>query len=164
MATFTDATAFANHIAGYGKRIESADSRALRAELEAITLIVKKHGARYRIKGRSGGRFGLGAKMSGPYGYGGTSIGYIDADPAGFWAIIERGAGPHIIRPRRRGRGGRGSKRALTTPYGIFAIVHHPGTGGSIGHPWASAVAEAKVVGPKVYEHALVSSVFGVAA
>jgi hypothetical protein len=176
MATFTDATAFANHIAGYGKRIEGADRMALKAELDAVTIIVKKHGSRYKLRGRTGGKWPLGAKASGPYAYGGTQLGYVDADPKGFWTIVQKGAGPHWIGPRKIGARARRNAIRRGSPIGekggIFASgyehpifgVLHPGTHGAIGDPWGKAMAEASVVGPKVYEHALVSSVFGVAA
>ncbi len=162
MATFTNVSDFASHVAGYGKKIEGVQSRAVKAAAEVAAIAIKQAGSRYRFKGRSGGKFSLGAKVEGPFGYAGNFIAYVKADPAGFWAMVERGTHPHIIRPRRRGRRGAGSKRALATPYGVFAVVHHPGTG-SIGHPWREGVAKADVLSAKVYQRE-VASVLGLAA
>ena len=47
--------------------------------------------------------------------------------PAGPWAILNDGANPHVIRPRRRR--GRGRRGALgVSGFGVYASVSHPGS------------------------------------
>src|SRR5262245_32516577 len=62
--------------------------------------------------------------------------------------FLERGAGPHQIRPRRR-RG----KRALSTPYGPRASVQHPGSPGK--QTWSRGVAASIGDVPAVYQREL---------
>ena len=162
MATFTDPRAFADHVAGYGQRIQGVQPKAVKAAAEVAAIAIRQAGSRYHFKGRSGGRFALGARVEGPYGYAGNFIAYVKADPAGFWAMIEKGTRPHVITPRRRGRRGSGGKKVLSTPYGFFPIVHHPGTG-PVGHPWQVGVAKARLASAKAYEREVVS-VLGLAA
>ena len=164
MAVFTDPHAFAAHIGAYGPKIKGANFAATKAAAEAARAALSRSGSRFRLKGRTGRRFALGAKVDGPHAYGGNVYAYVIADPAGFWHLIEKGAKPHVIQPRRRGRRGSGSKKALAVPgYGYFAKVHHPGTG-SIGHPWQIGVQVAKKVAPEVYSQVMLGSVFGKAA
>lgn len=178
MATFTDVNSFAQHVAGYGKRVEGASAKALKAEMEAIAIVVKQQGERYHIKGRGGKSWPLGAKTQGPYPYGGTVYGYVLADPAGFWMLVEKGSykkpGGWDIYPRKIGkRAQRNAERrgqtlvqrkSLSVPgRGYFAKVHHPHIG-AIGHPWRVAMVAAERVGPKVYEAEIVRSVFAKAA
>jgi hypothetical protein len=158
LATFTSAAAFGNHVSQYGVKIERAQPGAVKAAAEVAAAAIRQSGAKYKVKGRSGGKFKLGAKVDGPYGFGGNWIAYVRADPAGFWALIEKGAKPHIIKPRRRGRRGAGGKKALSFDGGAFAIVHHPGTG-SIGKPWEIGVAKAGLVASQAY-NAKVRAVF----
>ena len=170
MATFTSAPAFAAHIGQYGERIKGANRNATKAAAEAAGAAIRRSGSRYRLRGRTGNRFALGARVEGPYGYGGNFYAYVKADPAGMWKLVEEGARPHVIRPRgagrgrRRGRGAVASRKALNVPgYGYFAKVDHPGTG-PIGHPWRDGLAVANRVGPQAYQQVLLSSAFGRAA
>jgi hypothetical protein len=160
MATFTDPNAFAAHVAGYGKRIDGARGMATKAAAEVAAVSLRRAGSKYKVKGRTGKAWALGAKVQGPYSAGSNSIAYVLADPVGFWTLIEEGARPHIIKPRRRGRGGRNSKKVLAIPgYGYFAEVHHPGTG-SIGHPWKTGTLAAKRAAPLAFERTLIPAVF----
>lgn len=165
MATFTDPSAFAAHIGQYGTKIKGANFTATKAAAEAAATAIRRSGSRYRIKGRTGKRWALGAKVTPGAASGSNVRFYVNADPAGFWVLVEKGAGPHVIRPRRRGRGGRDTRKALAVPgRGYFAKVNHPGTGGAIGNPWGQGLAVAKKIGPQAYGQALLSSVFGKAA
>lgn len=66
----------------------------------------------------------------------------MSARPAGPWAIVERGAAPHVIRARR-GEGG------LFVAGQFFEEVHHPGTTGL--HVWDGAEpALDRAVGPAI--------------
>jgi hypothetical protein len=149
MATFTSAAAFVRHIGQYGERIAVAEDKALKAAALAAVTDIRAEAAPFHIRGRSGKKIPLKA------GYeilGSSAV--ITARPGGAWQIIEEGAGPHIIGPRRkRGRGrGRGRRAAVAVPgLGIFAYVRHPGTGGSIGKPWAKGSAKAKRSAPTAY-------------
>jgi hypothetical protein len=170
MATFTSVSPFANHITKYGLNIERSTPKATKAAADAAATVLRNEGAKYKIKGRSGGKFKLGAKVEGPYGYGGNFIAYVKGEPAGFWAMIEKGTKGHWIGPKghtrgRRQRKGQKGAQALfgagyAHPYQF--PVWHPGTGGAIGHPWKIGVAKANVVAPKAFEKAM--SIFGKAA
>jgi hypothetical protein len=160
VATFTDPHAFAAHVAGYGKRIDGARGAATKAAAEVAATALRQSGSRFKVRGRTGKSWALGAKVQGPYSAGSNSIAYVLADPVGFWTLIEEGARPHIIRPRRRGRRGSSSAKVLAIPgYGYFAQVHHPGTG-SIGHPWKAGTMIAKRTAPLAFERALIPAVF----
>jgi hypothetical protein len=169
MATFTDPRAFAQHVGDYAKVIAEANPKATKLAAEACAEIVRKNGARFHIKGRSGKAFELGAKIEGLRISGNTGQAYVivKADPAGFWKLIEKGAKPHMIRPKRarRGRGrGRGKGQGRVTA-AVFASgyehpvreVHHPGTG-PIGHPWEMAMAETQRVAVGIYQKTIVSA------
>jgi hypothetical protein len=164
MATFTDPHAFAAHVAKYGQRIENAQSTATKAAAEVAATAIRQAGSRFKVRGRTGKSWALGAKVQGPFSLGSSSVAYVLADPVGFWTLVEEGARPHIIRPRRRGRGGRNSVKVLAIPgYGFFAQVHHPGTG-SIGHPWKTGTLAARRAAPLAFERTLVPIAFGRAA
>lgn len=79
----------------------------------------------------------------------------IQAVPRGAWTLANDGAKAHVIRPKKRravakgaprpkrGKKGKGNRqRALSTPYGVFAVVHHPGTSGDRSWDRAMAAAE----------------------
>jgi hypothetical protein len=169
LATFTSAAAFGNHVSQYGVKIERAQPGAVKAAAEVAAGIIRNEGSKYKIKGRSGGKFKLGAKVDGPYGYGGNWIAYVRADPAGMWAMVEKGTKAHWIGPkghtkgRRQRRSSRGAgKQALfgagyAHPYQF--PVWHPGTGGPIGRPWKIGVTKAGLVASKAYQ-AKVRAVF----
>lgn len=164
MATFSSSSAFAAHVGGYGTKIKGANIPATKAAAEAAATALRRSGSRFRIKGRTGKRWALGAKVDGPHPHGGNVYAYVIADPAGMWHLVEKGAKPHVIKPRRRGRRGSASRKALSIPgYGYFASVNHPGTG-SIGHPWQTGVQVAKKVAPEAHSRVLLGSVFGKAA
>lgn len=69
----------------------------------------------------------------------------LQATPRGVWHLVEYGSkGAYEIRPKR-GPGGRrtkGTKRALTTPYGLFGRVTHPRQVGTL--VWTDAMAAAE--------------------
>jgi hypothetical protein len=153
MATFTSVSAFADHVAGYGEKIKGAETRALNAAALAATNDIRDQAKRYHITGRSGRK----AQLKAGYTVFGSRA-EITARPPGAWQLIEQGAHPHTIRPRKKGRG---KRRALAVSgYGVFAVVHHPGTGGPIGHPWAIGVAKAQVSAPKAFADEI-KQVFG---
>lgn len=166
MATFTNVSAFADHVAKYGTKIEGAQPRAVKAAAEVAAIIIRQEGSRHKFKGRSGSKFPLGAKVDGPYGYAGNFIAYVKADPAGFWAMAEKGTKPHWIAPRgvtqgrRQRKNQRGAQALLGGGYGhpIARPVWHPGSKGIAGNPWKSAVARAKVAAPKAYQHEVLSA------
>ena len=160
MAVFTDPSAFANHIGNYGKVIAAANPKATKAAAEACAIIIRKHGSRFHIKGRSGKGFELGAKIEGSRISGNTGKAYVvvKADPAGFWKLVEHGAEGHWIRPRRARRGrGKGAIHASGYEHPIRE-VWHPGTHGAIGHPWELAVVECERVATAIYQEAIVAS------
>jgi hypothetical protein len=159
MATFTDPRAFAQHVSKYGDQISDASSVAVKEAGIAAVQAIRSEGKRHRIKGRSGKRVTLGAKLSPVQMIGGNASVLIEATPPGFWKLIQEGAGPHIIRPRRRSRAK--TRAALATPYGFFAVVHHPGTGGQIADPWGAGVRDASREAPKAFERSLIKTVFG---
>jgi hypothetical protein len=178
MAVFTDARKFADHVADYGKKIEDTQPRAVKAAADAAAIAIGRAGSAFRIRGRSGSRVSLGAKVSGPYGYAGNHIAYVDAVPKGFWTIIEKGSykkpGGYDIYPRRVGaraqrnaiRRGKpiNTKGAVYGGYGHPArFVHHPGFG-SIGHPWEVGVEAASRITEAVYARATLAPVLGFAA
>lgn len=137
MATFTDPKAFAAHVAGYGRKIEGAGPKALKAAALAATTDIRQEGSRYHIGKK---RLGAGFTVTG-------DVAIIKPNNPGAWRLIEDGAKPHRIGPKRRGK-----KAAVVVPgLGVFAHVQHPGTG-SIGHPWEKGVAKAKQSGPKAYQ------------
>jgi hypothetical protein len=144
MATFTDPGAFAKHIAGYGKKIEGAGGKALKAAALAATRDIRDEGSRFHIGKK---RLGAGFKIAGD-----TAV--ITPNNPGAWKLIEEGAKPHPIGPRGRGRG-RGRRAVVVPGRGVFAHVQHPGTG-SIGHPWEKGVARAKRSGPAAFQSEIV--------
>ena len=156
MTVFSSPEAFAKHIGEYGTKIQGREYVATLAASKAAEAAIKTSGARYHIKARGGRRVALGAKAHPPVKAGGTTQALIEAIPQGFWHLVEHGAKPHEIQPRRRGRKGSGSKRALTVNGGLFARVHHPGTG-SIGHPWVEGVAKAAVASPVAFDAQILS-------
>jgi hypothetical protein len=163
MATFTDPSAFAAHIAGYSAKLERGTPDAVKTAADTAATIIRSNGARFHIKGRTGRPFKLSAKVDGPHGYGGAFYAYVKADPAGFWKLIQEGAKPHVIKPRRRGRRGADTKRALLIPsLGYFAKVNHPGTG-QIGDPWGISMRQVARIVPPAFERDI-ASIFGRAA
>lgn len=151
MATFTDANAFANHVRSYGKAVDAAQKEAVTVTARAATALVKSAGERYHIKGRRKAAVRLSAKSASVS----AQVAVVSATPPGAWKLIEEGAKPHEIKPRRQGRGGRRS--AVVVPgRGIFAHVHHPGTG-SIGHPWEQAMTAVERRCPDVFADAVVA-------
>ncbi len=150
MATFTSPSAFADHVASYGTKIKTAEPRALQAAALAATRDIRAEAAGFHI-----GKKKLGAGYAAVIG---SRVEIVARNP-GAWKIIEEGAKPHIIRPRRKG--GRGKRRAVVSVPGLgaFAYVHHPGSGSS-GKPWEKGVARAKVSGPKAFK-AEIAKVFG---
>jgi hypothetical protein len=156
LATFTSAAAFANHVTQYGVQIKHTNSRAVMAAATVAAVAIRQEGSKFKVKGRSGNKFALGAKIEGPYGLGENVIAYVKADPAGMWALIQEGSKPHIIKPRRKGRRGSGGKKALSFGGNAFALVHHPGTG-TIGRPWNAGVAKASLLAEKAFEREIVS-------
>jgi hypothetical protein len=176
MATFTDPHAFAAHVAKYGDRIQNAQSTATKAAAETAGIAIRQAGSKFGIRGRTGKKWSLGATVEGPYSLGSNSIAYVTADPMGFWVLVEKGARPHEIRPRkvgwraRKNAAARGdslsTRKALLVPGvggGYFAKVNHPGTG-PIGHPWKAGVTVAKRTAPLAFERALIPLAFGRAA
>jgi hypothetical protein len=162
MAVFTSVPPFAANIASYGLRVEKASPAAVREAADAAAGAIRQAARPYRIKGRSGRRVKLGVRVSGVQRLGGGGFGaLIEASPAGFWKLVQEGAAPHVIRPRRRGRGK--TRAALATPYGFFAKVNHPGTG-PIGDPWGRGVLIAKRKVPGVYERAYARAFLGLGA
>lgn len=85
----------------------------------------------------------------------------IVATPRGVWHLVEYGAKPHEIRPKRK----YGKKRpkaagGLPTPYGVFPKVNHPGTS---GRPiWDGAMADAEPVIDDAVQRAFDDAVTGV--
>lgn len=67
----------------------------------------------------------------------------IVAVPRGAWHLVEYGAKPHKI-DTKRGYAGRAKKKALTTSYGLFSNVDHPGTAGT--GTWTTAMANAEPI------------------
>lgn len=68
----------------------------------------------------------------------------IVATPRGAWHLVEYGARPHEIRPKKK-RGKRTQQfGGLPTPYGVFAKINHPGTAGTA--VWDGAMADAEPV------------------
>lgn len=67
--------------------------------------------------------------------------------------LVERPVKPHVIAPKKRGRGKR--KKAVTTPYGPRASVQHPGVQNP-KRPWSKGKQQAE---PRVKRE--VSAVFG---
>ncbi len=169
MATFTDPRAFANHVAGYGTKIEAAGPRALKAAALAATNDIRAEGSRYHIT--------RGKKKKTPLTAGYKMVGAdasVTPNNPGAWKIIEDGTRAHFEGggSRRRkgfsgpilpgGGGTRGSKGVVLAPgvgRGVFAYVRHPATG-STGHPWAKGVARAKVSAPAAFQREIVK-VFG---
>lgn len=143
MATFTDPAAFANHVAGYGKKIQAAEPKAVRAAALVAVTDIRKAASGFHITSARGGKIPLKARFDMR-----MSSAVIEAKPRGAWTIIEKGTKAHDIKPRKRGR-----RRALTVPgvgSGVYASVHHHGAH-STGKPWEIGTALAKVSAPKAY-------------
>jgi hypothetical protein len=150
MATFTDPSAFANHVAGYGDKIKSATPNALKASALAAVSDIRHEASGFHITRANGGKIPLKAG----YDFQGDKV-VIQARPAGAWTIIEKGTKAHAIGPRRRGK-----RRAVVVPgRGVFAHVRHPGSGSS-GHPWERGVLKARISGPRAFQNSI-GKVFG---
>ena len=148
MATFTSAAAFVQNIGEYGTKVKAAEPKALQAAALAATRDIRAEAAGFHI-----GRKKLGAGYAGVVG---SRVEIVARNP-GAWKIIEEGTKAHDISPRRRGRGGRGRRAALTIPgygSGFAAVVHHKGARSS-GKPWEKGVARAKVSGPRAFNEAI---------
>lgn len=71
----------------------------------------------------------------------------VQVQARGPWPIVERGTKAHAIGPRARGRRATG-KKAVVTPFGVYARVRHPGTKGS--EPWANGIVKASPQVPEL--------------
>ena len=166
MGLYTDVDSFAKHIASYGKAVEGAQREAVAATAELAATIIRTSGARYHIRGRTGKKWPLGAKVLPPKGFGSNWVAIVKADPIGFWVLVESGAKAHWITPAGVTKGRR--QRASTRSRGKQALfnasyahpigrpVWHFGTD-AIGHPWQEAMSIVKVRCPEMYGDAVVA-------
>lgn len=130
-----------------------------------LRTIVVSHGSRYHIKGRNGNPVKLSAyadvrdfkTSAGRTVFTGKVVGV----PEGFWSIVEYGrSGGYIIARKGAVKGGKGGRlrnalkafeegtlgsgsKPIRTPYGPRQWVIG-GPAGPIGHPWESAMRQAK--------------------
>jgi hypothetical protein len=120
---------------------------------------VERQGGRYYVRGRSGAKVRLGAKVQqARIGKAVTASRSVSGEPAGFWRIIEDGSSPHLIAGRRKGGRNRGARAARSqfarnadsfsgSPINIPGVgwrqyAVHPGHG-SVGRPWRKAMNQA---------------------
>lgn len=105
------------------KNLTKIDKVALGAASLEVKKAIVEQARRDTGDGRMG-NVGRGVKLNVRFDVKGHQS-TIRAVPPGVWSMLSSGTRPHMIRPRRR-RG----KRALTTPYGLFSRVWHPGSRG----------------------------------
>lgn len=88
-------------------------------------------------------------------GRGSQAAAVIRGVPAGAWSILESGARPHVIAPRRRNRNrvlyGRGLRHPVTGP------VRHPGVRGR--RTWRRVVTQAKREVPDLFRDEVLKAV-----
>lgn len=119
--------------AARGGSLTMSNNKAARGELDALPIV------------RGGG--------------GGSAEAEIQAVPRGAWHLANYGARAHEILPkkrrtrpkgapkpkRRKGKSTGNRQRALNTPYGVFAVVQHPGTAGDRSWERGMEAAESAV-------------------
>lgn len=168
----------ATAVSDFAKRLDAAalrvrDGHAPRAAVSAAALRVKLAALAELRRAVPSGRLRnlRNARLTVGYDVVGTTKPTALVLAKGPWPIVESGTKPHVIVPKKLGKGGRGkvakhnSKQALydalfggntagsftgqkpmKTPYGPRFSVQHPGTQGK--HPWAKAVAAEAVKSP----------------
>lgn len=146
---------------------QKANTAVVRHATVGLGSEVSRRGRRYTLRGRGGRQVPLTAATD-IKTFGGDPVGRVRGVPEGFWAIIQYGAGPHII-ARNVTRAGRrqsiktttrraasgqstGALQPIRTPYGPRQFVRHRGHG-PVGHPWDGAMLEApRIVGDALQE------------
>jgi len=155
MATFTDPAELARKLQKIGKAYNEAQPAAVeKVALQAKRILVA-NGSKYPLHfGRKSTKLSAKyppAKRTGD----GRATTTVTATPPGPWKFVEKGSYRHpggwVIRPRKK------SKRAVVTPYGVFAHVHHPGLR-SLGHPWEESRPEIKSMAESTYAAAMAAT------